>query len=125
MAWTNEDLARQFADIAALLRLQGADTFRVRAYERAADAISATPVDLSTVAPQDMAAIKGIGASTAGKIAEYLATGSIRMLEELRAQLPPGVIELTRVPGLGPKTAVLLHDELGINGIDALRAALD
>lgn len=125
MAWTNEDVARQFAEIAALLKLSGADAFRVRAYERAASAIGAAAVDLGTLTTEQMADLKGIGASTAAKVAEYLSTGSIGMLEQLRAKVPPGLVELTRIPGLGPKTAVQLHDELGIEGVAALRAALD
>lgn len=125
MAWTNEDVARQFAEIAALLKLKGEDAFRVRAYERAASAIGAASADLSDLSPEEMAGIKGIGASTARKIAEYLSSGSITMLTELRAAVPPGIIELTRVPGLGPKTAALLHSQLGVDSVEALRKALD
>jgi DNA polymerase (family 10) len=125
MAWINEDVAAQFAEIAALLRLTGEDSFRVRAYERAASAIGAAPVDLSTLSPEQLADLKGIGGSTAKKITEHLSTGSIKMLEDLRAKVPPGVVELTRIPGLGPKTAVLLHQHLGISDVDALRSALD
>ena len=124
MAWTNEDVARQFAEITTLLKLSGADQFRVRAYERAAGAIGAAPVDLSTLDEGGIAALKGIGASTAKKITEYLSTGSIGMLEELRAQVPPGLIELIRVPGLGPKTAKLLHDKLGVDSVEGLRDAI-
>ena len=124
MAWTNEDVARQFAEITTLLKLSGADQFRVRAYERAAGAIGAAPVDLSSITESEMAALKGIGASTAKKIAEYLSTGQIGMLTELRAKVPPGLVELIRVPGLGPKTAKVLHDTLGIDSVDALREAI-
>lgn len=125
MAWTNEDVARQFAEIAALLELVGEDRFRVRAYERASSAVGAAPRDLGELTADEMTTIKGIGASTAAKVAEYLETGRIALLEDLRARVPPGVLALTRIPGLGPKTAVLLHRELGIDGVDALRAALD
>ncbi|CAN5211871.1 DNA polymerase/3'-5' exonuclease PolX [soil metagenome] len=125
MAWTNEDVSRQFAEIAALLRLKGEDPFRVRAYERAAGAIAAAAADLAELSPAEIARLKGIGQSSARKIAEYRRTGRIGMLEQLRADVPPGVAELTRVPGLGPKTARLLHDELGLSGLDDLRAALD
>ena len=124
MAWTNEDVARQFAEITTLLKLSGADQFRVRAYERAAGAIGAAPVDLSTLDEAGIAALKGIGASTAKKICEYLSTGSIQMLEDLRATVPPGLVELIRVPGLGPKTAQLLHDKLGVDSVEALRDAI-
>ena len=125
MAWTNEDVARQFAEITTLLKLSGADQFRVRAYERAAGAIGAAPVDLSTISADEMAALKGIGASTAKKIAEYLSTGRLTMLEELRAKVPPGLVELIRVPGLGPKTARILHDQLGVDSVEALREAIE
>ena len=124
MAWTNEDVARQFAEITTLLKLSGADQFRVRAYERAAGAIGAAAVDLSSISEPEMAALKGIGASTARKIAEYLSTGKIAMLEDLRSQVPPGLVELIRVPGLGPKTARMLHDQLGVDSVEALREAI-
>ncbi len=125
MSWVNEDLSRQFGEIATLLKLKGVDAFRVRAYERAAATIGAAPVDLSMLDEREIAALSGIGAGTASKIAEYLDTGAIAMLERLRSEVPPGMVELVRVPGLGPKTARLLHDELGIDGLEALREALD
>ena len=125
MAWTNEDVARQFSEITTLLKLSGADQFRVRAYERAAGAIGAAPVDLSTLDEPGIAGLKGIGASTAKKITEYLETGRISMLEDLRAKVPPGLVELIRVPGLGPKTAKLLHDQLGVDSVEALREAIE
>ena len=125
MAWTNEDIARQFAEITTLLKLSGADQFRVRAYERAAGAIGAAPVDLSTLDEAEIAALKGIGASTAKKIREYMTSGGIGMLEDLRAKVPPGLVQLIRVPGLGPKTAKLLHDKLGVDSVESLRAAIE
>jgi len=125
MTWFNEGLAQQFSEIATLLRLAGDDPFRVRAYERSADAIRATTKDLSTLSPSELAGIKGIGASTASKITEYLETGTIRLLAQLREQVPPGMVELTRIPGLGPKTAKLLHERLGVSSLDALRDAIE
>ncbi len=125
MAWTNEDLREQFAEIATLLRLKGEDQFRVRAYERAADAIAAARVDLATLDRDELAALPGIGKSTAEKILEQRAHGTIRLLADLRAEIPTGLIELTRVPGLGPKTAVQLHRELGVDSVEALQAALE
>ncbi|MGH8907232.1 MAG: DNA polymerase/3'-5' exonuclease PolX [Egibacteraceae bacterium] len=125
MAWINEDLAQQFRQIAALLQLSGEDRFRVRAYERSADAIGASPRDLSTVPRDELSAVKGIGASTARRIIEYLDTGRIGLLEELREKVPSGVVELTRVPGLGPKTATLLHARLGIDSVEGLRHAIE
>jgi DNA polymerase (family 10) len=125
MAWTNEALARQFSEIALLLKLSGADPFRVRAYERVSGAILAAPVDLATLSDEEIAKLKGVGANTAKRIAEYRQTGRIQMLEDLRAQVPPGFPELVRIPGLGPKTARLLYDELGVDSLEALRAALE
>lgn len=125
VSFTNEQLARCFGEIAALLKLSGEDAFRVRAYERAAGAIAAAQPDLAAASDADIAGIRGIGASTVKKIREFLDTGGIAMLDELRAAVPPGIVELTRVPGLGPKTARQLHDELGIESVEALRAAID
>lgn len=125
MAWTNEDVAQQFAEIAALMKIAGETAFRVRAYERSAGAIGAADADLSTLTPDELTTLDGIGASTAAKVVEYLETGRIAMLEDLRGRVPAGIVALTRVPGLGPRTAVLLHDELGIDSVDALRTAID
>ena len=71
-----------------------------------------------------MQAIPGVGASIAAKIAEYLQTGSIGALDDLRARIPPGVLELTRVPGLGPKRALQLNHDLGVTSVDELTAAI-
>lgn len=125
MTWINEDLAQQFREIATLLKLAGEDPFRIRAYERSADAIKATTRDLSTVSPAELGRIKGIGASTASKITEYLGTGTIGLLEELRGRVPPGMVELTHIPGLGPKTAKLLFERLGVSSLGALRDAIE
>lgn len=125
MSWANEELGRQFGEIAELLKLSGADRFRVRAYERARDAIAAATVDLSTLDSAALAALPGIGASTARKVAEFQRTGTVGMLVDLRAEVPAGLVTLVRIPGIGPKTARQLHDELGIDSPTALREALD
>ncbi|MBW3606021.1 MAG: DNA polymerase/3'-5' exonuclease PolX [Actinobacteria bacterium] len=124
MPWVNEELGRQFAEIADLLELSGADRFRVRAYERARDAIATARVDLGELDDNALAALDGIGTSTARKIVEFREQGEIGMLTELRRQVPPGIVALVKVPGLGPKTARQLHDELGVTSLDDLRAAL-
>ncbi|CAN5299966.1 DNA polymerase/3'-5' exonuclease PolX [soil metagenome] len=124
MAWTNEELLGRFREIAELLQLSGADRFRVRAYERAADAITAARVDLAAVPRGELAELSGIGTSTAKKIAEYLDDGEIAMLVELREKVPAGLRELTRVPGLGPKTALQIHTALGIDSVAALGEAV-
>ena len=125
MPWLNDEVARRFSEIATLLKLNGADPFRVRAYERAAGAISGCPVDLAELADEEIAKLKGIGAATAKKIAEFRVTGSIGMLEELKSEVPPGFTELVRIPGLGPKTIRALYDQLGIDSVETLRGALE
>lgn len=125
MAWANEDLRRQFEEIAELMELVEEDPYRIRAYQRAADAIAAARVDLSQLDRSELTSVKGIGDSTAKKIAQYLDEGRIDLLEELRGKVPAGVRELTRVPGLGPKTAMLIHRELGVDSVDALERAID
>ena len=94
MAWVNEELGRRFAEIAHLLALTGADRFRVRAYERSASALATAPVDLAEVPREQLKDVKGVGDSTAKKVIEYLDTGEIAMLTELRAKVPAGVTEL-------------------------------
>ncbi len=125
MPWANEELGRQFAEIADLLKLSGADRFRVRAYERARDAVNAARVDLGELDSDELSALEGIGGSTARKIVEFRLMGEIPMLTELRREVPSGLIALVQVPGLGPKTARQLHDQLAIDSLDALRTALD
>ncbi|CAN5867042.1 DNA polymerase/3'-5' exonuclease PolX [soil metagenome] len=125
MPWVNEELGRQFAEIADLLKLSGADRFRVRAYERARDAINTARVDLGELDDTQLAQLDGIGSSTANKIAEFRRDGEIGMLTKLRAQVPAGVVALVQVPGLGPKTARQLHDQLGVASLDGLREALE
>jgi DNA polymerase (family X) len=125
VAWINIELSNRFAEIAALLRLDGQDAFRVRAYERAAGAVAAATSDLGALDYDGLTRVRGIGDATARKILEYRETGEIGMLSELRARIPPALIDLVRVPGLGPKMARKLHDELGVDSLDALAVALD
>ncbi|HSJ44646.1 MAG TPA: DNA polymerase/3'-5' exonuclease PolX [Euzebyales bacterium] len=124
MPWANEELGRQFGEIADLLKLSGADRFRVRAYERARDAVASAPVDLGELDATELAGIEGIGDSTARKIVEFQRDGEIGMLAELRRHVPPGLISLVQVPGLGPKTARILYEQLGVDSLDGLRDAL-
>jgi DNA polymerase (family 10) len=123
--WANEELGRQLAEIAELLKLSGADRFRVRAYERARDAVNAAGEDLGALDIAALNELPGIGGSTAKKIVEFQRTGEIAMLSELREKVPAGLVTLVKVPGLGPKTARLLYDKLGVDSLPALRAALD
>jgi DNA polymerase (family 10) len=123
--WANEELSRQFAEIAELLKLSGADRFRVRAYERARDAVNAANDDLGALDLAALSELPGIGGSTAKKIVEFQRSGQIGMLAELREKVPAGLVALVQVPGVGPKTARLLYEKLGVESLPALRTAID
>jgi DNA polymerase (family 10) len=124
MARTNESVAALLREYAELLAITGGDQFRARNYEKAAKAIAGYPADVAVMDGAALTKIPGVGKSIAGKVAEYQRTGTFVALEELRARIPPGVRDLTRVPGLGPKRALLLNAELGITSVDGLREAV-
>jgi len=122
----NRDVASLFDEIADLLEFQNANPFRVRAYRNAARRITDLSEPLASVAADPNRAltdIDGIGKDLAQKIDEVLETGSIGMLEQLRSEIPGGVLAMVRIPGMGPKKAAALFKELGITSLDALRAA--
>src|SRR6266545_1749123 len=114
MAWRNDELARLFQEMAELLLLQGDTGFRVRAYDRGARALSGYGADLTGLSERELAAIPGVGKAIAAKVREYLDTGRVAKLEELRAEVPTGLRALLRVPGLGPRKARLVHEALGV-----------
>ena len=124
MPWLNEEVAGLLREYAELTQITGGDPFRVRNYEKAARSVRGWADDISGRDAQGLQAIPGVGASIAAKIAEYLQTGAIGALDELRARIPPGVLELTRVPGLGPKRALQLSHDLGVTSVDELTAAI-
>jgi len=124
MAWLNEEVAGLLREYAELTQITGGDVFRARNYEKAARSVRGWGDDIGPLDGKALRAIPGVGASIAAKIAEYRDTGRIRALEELRAQIPPGVLELTRVPGLGPKRALQLNRELGVESVDDLAGAI-
>ncbi len=99
-------------------------SFRVRAYESAAQAIAAEASDLGRLTPAELQQIHGIGKSTAEKIRELLETGRVAKLEALRAKHPRSVVELLRIQGLGPKALARLRAELGVGSLDDLKQAL-
>jgi DNA polymerase (family 10) len=127
VAGINGEVARLLYEYTDLLKLEegSPQAFRVRAYERAAAAVRDAKVDVAGLSLAELQRIDGIGKSTAEKILEYVATGSMAGLEKLRAKYPPGFVELTRIPGVGPKTVLLLRDELGIDSVDRLRDAIE
>jgi DNA polymerase (family 10) len=124
MAWFNEEIAGLLREYAELTQITGGDVFRARNYEKAARSVRGWGEDIGQLDATALRAIPGVGASIAAKIAEYRESGSIRALDELRAKIPPGVLELTRVPGLGPKRALQLNRDLGVRSVDDLAAAI-
>ena len=121
---TNDEVAALLAEYADLLAITGGDAFRIRSYEKAARSVGGYPEDLARVDPAELDQIPNVGRAIAAKIRDYLGTGQIRQLEGLRAKVPAGVRRLTEVPGLGPKRAMTLYTERGIDSVDALEAAI-
>lgn len=125
MAQSNEDIAALFQEYADLLAITRGDAFKARAYEKAARAIAGHGTDVKDLDAKGLKEIPNVGKSVADKVAEYVATGHIAVIDEARAAIPEGVRELTGIPGLGPRKALLLHRELGVASIDDLLAAID
>jgi DNA polymerase (family X) len=123
---TNGDLARIFHAIGDMLELQGELVFKTVAYHRAADAIGRSPVDLvSAYRSGNPPTIPGVGKAISDKIRELVTTGHMAYYDRLRAEVPPSLVELLRIPGLGPKTVRQLHTDLGIETVDDLRTAAE
>ena len=121
---TNGDLARIFHEIGDILELKGELVFKTVAYHRAADAIGRSPVDIvSAYRSGSPPRIPGVGKAISDKLTELATTGHLAFHERLRAEIPASLVELLRIPGLGPKTVRLLNQELGIASIDDLRQA--
>ena len=125
---TNRDIAGVFEQVADLLEFQSANPFRVRAYRNGARRIADLNEPLSAIAEDSerkLTDIDGIGKDLAEKIESLLSTGSLPMLDELLTDVPTSVMALLRVPGLGPKKAAALHQELGIESLEQLQAACE
>ena len=123
---TNAEIAAALDELGVLYELDGAVRYRVLAYSTAATAIRESPVSVAELSAKGKATdIPGVGKTLAEKIAALLETGEIPAAVKLKAKFPPTLIEVTRVPGLGSKTARLLYDELGITSMEELKAAAE
>lgn len=124
-AVANDAVAAMLQEYADLLAITGRDAFKPRVYEKAARAVAGHPVPVARLDRDELRAIPGVGASIADKIIELRDTGRIAVVDELRARIPAGVRDLTAVPGLGPKKAMVLYERLGIDSVASLAAAID
>ncbi|MDX9910365.1 MAG: DNA polymerase/3'-5' exonuclease PolX [Phycisphaerales bacterium] len=121
----NEKIASLLEQMAEMLELLGEDKFRVNAHARAARAIESLGPDVTTMSRGDVLALDGIGAKMADKIEEFAKRGAIAEHEELAARVPAGLLEVLRVPGLGPKTVKLMWEEKGVESIADLKRIID
>jgi len=122
----NKEIAKLLYQIAELLSLTEENPFRIRAYERAAQSIESIPTPIEEIAEKDeLEEVPGIGESVAEKIKEYLKTGRIKYLDDLKKKFPEGLLEIMEVPGMGPKKAKYLFDKLKISDLDSLKKAAE
>ena len=123
---TRLEVLRMLAELAKLTEIDegSSQAFRVRAYENAFHGIEGFQGELTGLDKKQLTEIKGVGGSTADKILEFMATGEVAKLTDLRERYPPSFVELTKIPGLGPKTLKLIRAELGVEDIEGLRQAI-
>src|SRR5213596_2598826 len=124
----NPDIARLFDEVADLLEIQDANPFRVRAYRNAARTIRDFPepiADLVRAGTKDLTDIAGIGDDLAEKITDIVTTGELPLRKQLASKLPAGLLDLLRIPGLGPKRVKLLYKKLKVKSAADLATALD
>ena len=124
----NITLARLLDETAALLEIDGADPFRIRSYRRAAEAVEQqtqqlAPLTLPEADPKTLLAIPGIGKAMALNLRDLAATGTMPLRDELLTRYRPTMLELLRLPGMGPKTVALVWSALQVSTIDELEAA--
>ena len=123
---TKDDVADALDEIGTLLELKGENAFRTNAYHNAARLVQNLPGDLAQmVAEGKLEDVRGIGDALAQKITTLVTTGKLPYLEELRASVPEGLVQMLRLPGLGPKKVKALHDNLQIDSIEKLKAACE
>ena len=125
MALTNEHIAELFENMGSLLEMKGDTIFKIRAYQRAARTIEqlSSPLAQAVENGEDLTKIPGVGKAISEKIVEFIATGQVAAYQRLLEELPPGVLDLKDIPGIGPKTAVAIGVELGISTVEGVAEA--
>lgn len=123
---TKDEVAASIDEIGTLLELKGENSFRCNAYHTAARAILQVEGDLQQlIEDKKLGEVRGIGAALQEKISTLVTTGRLPYLEELRISIPAGMVEMLRIPGLGPKKIIAMHDLLGVDSIEKLKAACE
>ena len=121
----NPAIARRFYRLAALMDIRGDDPFRLRSYRNAAEAIETWPTPMQKIAAENgiagLQSIPGVGKAIAGKILELLDRGTFDAWERIIKETPEGVLDLLDIPGIGPKTAAMLHQKYKVSSLEALQ----
>ncbi len=121
----NQSIARRFYRLATLMDIRGDDPFRLRSYRNAAEAIETWPTSVADTARNEgvpgLQTIPGVGKAIASKIIELLDRGTFDAWEKLTAETPETVLDLLEIPGIGPKTAALLHQRFKVSSLEEMR----
>lgn len=123
----NRSIAQLLGETADLLEISNGDSFRIRSYRRAAEAVEQSTLQLASLVddPKKLLAIPGIGKGMAANIQEMVAHGSMKLRDELLTRYKPTMLEMLQLPGMGPKSVALMWEALGVGSIDELDAAID
>ncbi len=120
----NKEVAEVFYKVASLLEIKGENPYRIRAYQKAAQTIEALTKDLEELAKRgELEKLPGIGKDLAGKIQEILKTGTLSIYEQLKKEIPSGLLNFLEIPSLGPKKVKVLYEKLGITTLEELEKA--
>src|SRR5690349_14591316 len=119
----NAEIAAALRELGVLYDLDGADRFRVNAYKEAARTVASSPISVEQLAEDGrLTELPGVGKTLADKIVTLIETGSIPSADKLKAKFPATLVEVTRVPGLGAKTARRIYDEIGVENLTQLKS---
>ena len=125
----NEEIARRFNRMASLMEIRNEDPFRIRSYRMAAEAIETWPTQMREIAAAEGAAglqeLPGVGKAIARKTVELLDRGTFDAWEKLTAETPETVLDLLKLPGVGPKTVATLHQQFKIASLEDLRKFIE